>query len=110
MTPTTEATAHHDVDRRTKAIVGGGIAASNIVGAGVVLVLSGWVLPLRSLVSDQQRALSGNLGLFAVYLVVALLVGVFWGRAWVRVPRAPDRKSTRLNSSHSGESRMPSSA
>ena len=28
--------------------------------------------------------------------------------AWVRI--SPDRKSTRLNSSHSGESRMPSSA
>ncbi len=27
-----------------------------------------------------------------------------------RLTKAPDRKSTRLNSSHSGESRMPSSA
>ena len=30
--------------------------------------------------------------------------------AWVRFDRRRDRKSTRLNSSHSGESRMPSSA
>ena len=28
----------------------------------------------------------------------------------ISLPDAPDRKSTRLNSSHSGESRMPSSA
>ena len=29
---------------------------------------------------------------------------------YIRAVRMPDRKSTRLNSSHSGESRMPSSA
>ena len=31
-------------------------------------------------------------------------------QALVRLPMMQDRKSTRLNSSHSGESRMPSSA
>ena len=30
--------------------------------------------------------------------------------AWVRLKYAADRKSTRLNSSHSSQSRMPSSA
>ena len=32
------------------------------------------------------------------------------GRSPLALPRPADRKSTRLNSSHSGESRMPSSA
>ena len=38
---------------------------------------------------------------------VALLVK---NAAIYGLPQVPDRKSTRLNSSHSGESRMPSSA
>ena len=46
---------------------------------------------------------------FALFAIVALL---FWGlgafAAWRG--KRPDRKSTRLNSSHRLESRMPSSA
>ena len=44
------------------------------------------------------------------FLTLLLIVGIFYGisRFEHRTPR--DRKSTRLNSSHVSESRMPSSA
>ena len=46
--------------------------------------------------------------LMAVILLTAYVISVF---AEIRLPEyKTDRKSTRLNSSHSGESRMPSSA
>ena len=49
-------------------------------------------------------------GLFDAVTLLALPAIVLWGTAGALVPPGPDRKSTRLNSSHEWISRMPSSA
>src|SRR4051794_570196 len=67
--------------------LGGG--TPNIVGAGVVLVVATWVLPLGTLVRDDPGALMRNLVAFAGYLLGAVLVGVVWGHFRMRVPPAP---------------------
>ena len=51
----------------------------------------------------------------AAAIIIALLIVIVFGRNIINFLRRKqigeeDRKSTRLNSSHSGESRMPSSA
>ena len=54
-----------------------------------------------------------NINWAGFYLVKEnmLVLGPFQGKpACIRIPFGKDRKSTRLNSSHSGKSRMPSSA
>ena len=65
----------------------------------------------KALIADKKR-LSMTLGLLAIGLLL-------WGRLLIKdLPKtavadptaAADRKSTRLNSSHSSVSRMPSSA
>ena len=49
---------------------------------------------------------------FDVALHVGTLAAVLWyfRREWIALTQGGDRKSTRLNSSHSQQSRMPSSA
>ncbi|MDL5154336.1 adenylate/guanylate cyclase domain-containing protein [Actinomycetospora termitidis] len=78
-----------DVRWFSKALAGVFVVVSNVVGAAIVLALAGWVLPTRALVTDEGGAISRNVGLFGAYLVVAVVVGVAWGLAWVRVPAAP---------------------
>ena len=63
------------------------IPAIILLGLGIILTISSW--PLAKSVSSQRRRFAGH---------------VFNGVACL------DRKSTRLNSSHSSPSRMPSSA
>ena len=87
--------------------------------AGILSVLSPCVLPLLPLVlgaaASEHRlgpaALAGGLALsfVAIGLFVAT-VGFAIGLDAGVFRLAADRKSTRLNSSHSGEPRMPSSA
>ena len=63
--------------------------------------------PLRSQGSGVRPGRLTAVGL----MVVALLAGGAWWAARAGPPQVtPDRKSTRLNSSHSQQSRMPSSA
>jgi adenylate cyclase len=65
------------------------VVIPNIVGAGVVLVVAAWVLPLGELVEDDPGALMRNLVAFGSYLLGAVLVGVVWGHFRMRVPRPP---------------------
>ena len=65
---------------------------SRLIGSGIWLVFLG--NPLGALLRHDDRA-ERYLGLAAMAVFVLVYL---------------DRKSTRLNSSHSGESRMPSSA
>ena len=87
--------------------------ALDLVGRAFILLLQMAVLPfvLVSLVGglgrlEAARALaiarSGGLVLVGLWAIVMAVVLAF--------PIALDRKSTRLNSSHSQQSRMPSSA
>ncbi|MDD7963963.1 adenylate/guanylate cyclase domain-containing protein [Actinomycetospora lemnae] len=82
-------TVHRDFRPATKALVGALVVVSNVVGAAIVLALAGYVLPTQSLVADLEDALDRNLWTFGLYLAVAVVVGLAWGYAWVRVPRPP---------------------
>ncbi len=65
------------------------VVIPNIVGAGVVLVVAAWVLPLGELVEDDPGALMRNLIAFGAYLLGAVLVGVVWGHFRMQVPPPP---------------------
>lgn len=80
---------HRTLQGFTQVQVGVFVVVANVVGAAIVLALAGWVLPTRALVTDEQGALARNVAVFAVYLVVAVVVGLFWGFVWVRVPPMP---------------------
>ncbi|PVZ15065.1 adenylate/guanylate cyclase domain-containing protein [Actinomycetospora cinnamomea] len=82
-------TVHRDLRLSTKALVGAQVMASNLVGASTVLFLAGYVLPTQSLVSDLDEALEWNLAAFTYYVAIAVVVGLVWGWAWVRVPSPP---------------------
>ena len=56
---------------------------------------------------SNNRNYSNNI---FVNIVIVIVVAVFTYSIIVKAINPIDRKSTRLNSSHSGESRMPSSA
>ena len=74
--------------------IGDSITTGTVVLAGAgaeVEAVIGQVLPIQTVVL-LDKAVTGILPLFVVMV------------------RVPDRKSTRLNSSHSAKSRMPSSA
>ncbi|MEJ2861139.1 adenylate/guanylate cyclase domain-containing protein [Actinomycetospora flava] len=73
----------------TRVALGLVVVTPNIVGAGVVLVVAAWVLPLGELVAFDPAALWRNLVAFGAYLVAAILVGAIWGHFRVRVPPAP---------------------
>jgi adenylate cyclase len=80
---------HRDFRPSTKALVGAQVVVSNIVGAAIVLGLAGWLLPTQSLVPDIDDALRRNLWAFGIYLLLAGIVGLAWGWAWIRVPPPP---------------------
>src|SRR3954447_1374222 len=73
----------------TRLALGLVVVTPNIVGAGVVLVVATWGLPLGTLVRDAPGALMRNLVAFGGYLLGAVLVGVVWGHFRMRVPPAP---------------------
>ena len=83
------AEAPSDVAFRTKAVVGALIVVANVVGAGLLVGLAGWVLPFRALVVDEAEALRVNLVLFAVYAPLGALVGFAFGWSWMRIPDPP---------------------
>ena len=67
----------------------------------------------RSLDATYARSVRGQTGLTQAAFAARIGVPVETVRNWEqgkRSPRGPDRKSTRLNSSHVVTSRMPSSA
>ena len=82
-----------------------GIAKSNPVVGGVIGVAIAWGMKAKPLVifSSAIIGAAGYLVGGPVGAYIATVVGV-------EIGGLVDRKSTRLNSSHSGESRMPSSA
>jgi adenylate cyclase len=88
--PPERGTVHRDFRPATKALIGAQVVVSNVVGAAIVLAVAGWLLPTQSLVPDIDAVLDRNLWAFAIYLVVAGVVGLVWGFAWVRVPPTPD--------------------
>ena len=57
-----------------------------------------------------SRGIQGTLGLGVGAVALGLALGLLFAVAFTLLYGRIDRKSTRLNSSHSGESRMPSSA
>ncbi|MEH3054386.1 MAG: adenylate/guanylate cyclase domain-containing protein [Patulibacter minatonensis] len=74
-------------------------ALSNAIGAGVVIVFALLVLPKPD-GYDQGSSLAVNLGLAGGYTLVALVIGIWWGRAriedgregtrqWLLADRAP---------------------
>ena len=62
---------------------------------------------LKGLIFSVELTFIATVGGLVVGTVLALMR--LSGRRWLELP-ATDRKSTRLNSSHMSESRMPSSA
>ncbi|GLZ48694.1 hypothetical protein Acsp06_48790 [Actinomycetospora sp. NBRC 106375] len=94
--PTTASDSPEDCGLRavTRLVLVFVVVIPNVVGAGVVLVLAAWVLPLGTLVEDDPGALLRNLVAFAGYLVVAVLVGVVWGHARMRIPPPPGPDAT----------------
>lgn len=70
----------------TRLALGLVVVTPNILGAGVVLVVAAWVLPLGELVADDPAALARNLVAFGAYLLAAILVGSIWGHFRMRVP------------------------
>jgi adenylate cyclase len=89
-----EAEAPSDVAFRTKAVVGALIVVANVLGAGILVGLAGWVLPFRVLVADEAEALRVNLVLFAVYAPLGALVGFAFGWTWMRIPDPPGPDAT----------------
>ncbi|MDD7938696.1 adenylate/guanylate cyclase domain-containing protein [Actinomycetospora lutea] len=75
----------------TRLALGLVVVTPNILGAGVVLVVAAWVLPLGELVQDDPAALARNLIAFGAYLLAAVLVGSIWGHVRMRVPPPPPR-------------------
>ncbi|MDN5929584.1 MAG: adenylate/guanylate cyclase domain-containing protein [Pseudonocardia sp.] len=65
------------------------VVAENIVGAGVVLVLSGWVLPSGT-VADPGAVRVVNLIAFGGYLLFAVLAGAIWGTLRFRMRPSDD--------------------
>lgn len=78
-----------DVALRTKATVGALILLANVAGAGLLVGLAGWVLPLRALVADETAALRVNLILLAVYAPLGAFVAFVFGWTWMRIPDPP---------------------
>ena len=79
------------------------------------IVITLLVIELRVPEYHEGALLTGLLGEGASYLafvVSFVYIGVLWlnHHALLRLIRGTDRKSTRLNSSHGYQSRMPSSA
>ncbi len=92
--PDEGAEAPSDVALRTKAIVGALIVVANLVGAGLLVGLAGWVLPFRALVADEAEALQVNLLLFAVYAPVGAAMAFAFGWSWMRIPDPPGPRAT----------------
>jgi adenylate cyclase len=86
--------APRDVAFRTKAIVGALIVVANLVGAGLLLGLAGWVLPFRALVADQTDALRVNVVLFGVYAPLGAAMAFAVGWSWMRIPVPPGPGAT----------------
>ncbi|WP_226370072.1 adenylate/guanylate cyclase domain-containing protein [Pseudonocardia oceani] len=66
------------IGRRVRAALLSAVILANVIGAGVVLVLSAWVLPSGP-VGEESPALVVNLVAFGSYLLLAVLVGALWG-------------------------------
>lgn len=86
----TDSSEHHGLRFLTKIMLVVVVVVPNVIGAGVVLVLSAWVFPTGPLL-DVPGALSRNLLAFGIYLASAVLVGAVWGHRRMRIPRlSPD--------------------
>jgi len=62
------------------------VTVANLCGAGVVLVLSVWVIPNGS-VAEPGRVLAVNLAVLGGYLLLAAPLGVVWGSMRFRTRR-----------------------
>jgi adenylate cyclase len=83
-----------DVTTTTKLRVAALVAISNVLGAGVLAGLGGWVLPLRALVADESAMVHRNLVTFLAYAPVAGLGAVLAAWLWLR----PEREARRAAS------------
>ena len=87
-------------------------------GGGVFALVGAIYIAGRNFPASQAATLIGATQMFGMaggaagqFLVGSMVVrGMTWNAFWISMGLAGDRKSTRLNSSHSRASRMPSSA
>ncbi|MDN5916005.1 MAG: adenylate/guanylate cyclase domain-containing protein [Pseudonocardia sp.] len=80
---------------RVRLLLGVVVVLANVGGAVVVLALSAYVLP-RDGVPDQVSLRTYNLGVLAIFLLVAVPLGLYWGRRRFTVGRRskdPDRRA-----------------
>jgi adenylate cyclase len=61
------------------------VVFASMSGAVVVFVLAAWVLPEGRLADPAQVRIL-NVGAFAAYLLLSVLVGLWWGARWFRLP------------------------
>src|SRR5688572_21414297 len=78
------------------------MVVSNAVGALVVFVLAGFVVPTPDDLEDKIEILIENAAALTIYLGIALIIGVRWGvrrsRAatqWLQEDRTPDAREQR---------------
>ncbi|MBW0103889.1 adenylate/guanylate cyclase domain-containing protein, partial [Pseudonocardia sp. KRD291] len=80
---------------QVRLLLGFVVVLANVGGAAVVLVLAAFVLP-REGVADQVSVRIYNLGVLGVFLLVAVPLGLYWGRRRFTVGRRskdPDRRA-----------------
>lgn len=91
------------ISRRASLLLIPAIAVSNGIGATLVFVLAGFVLPRPPEFDGVTETLIVNLVATGVYLLIALVVGTAWGfkrvnptRQWINEERAPTEEELRV--------------
>jgi len=90
------------IARRASLLMVPAIALSNGIGATLVFVLAGFVIPTPPEFDQETETLIVNLAVAGVYVLIALIVGTVWGfrrlnptRQWIAAERAPDKAELR---------------
>ena len=91
------------ISRRATLLLMPAVALSNGIGATLVFVLAGFVVPTPPEFDQETESLIVNLVAAAIYLLIALVVGTVWGfkrlnptRQWIGEERAPTQEELRV--------------
>ena len=91
------------ISRRATLLLMPAVALSNGIGATLVFVLAGFVVPTPPEFDQETESLIVNLVAAAIYLLIALVVGTVWGfkrlnptRQWIGEERAPTQEELRM--------------
>ena len=91
------------ISRRATLLLMPAVALSNGIGATLVFVLAGFVVPTPPEFDQETQSLIVNLVAAAIYLLIALVVGTVWGfkrlnptRQWIGEERAPTQEELRM--------------